>query len=111
MNTARSCLLVLVLLAGCGKPAEWVISAENKGAAPCGLSLVTRGGSTASVDKLEPGRSHELISSKNATVLETIKVTRGKDVETVSPDFRLEPGRRYRIIIHADQQIEVSEAP
>ena len=108
-------VLVAVLLAGSGcdrRAKQWEVEVENKGDTPCSFKVVMSGSGAKNdvgVDGITKGKPVSLIAGSGDTVVQSIKVVRGKDEQTLTPNLALPPGKRLRIVVGADGQVEMSE--
>jgi hypothetical protein len=108
VNRRQFALLVVFLAAGCSRP-EWEVTVENKSDVPCSVVVSMRGGSSsASVDDLEKGKAIAIVGGAGATIINTVKVTRGKDEKLLTPDAKLAAGQRYAIVVTADGNVETA---
>jgi hypothetical protein len=108
-------LLAMALSAapGCDRPGQtyWEVAAENKNDTACSFSVTLGpdGGSKANVNGITSGKPVTLITGPGDTVVNTIKVVRGADDETVlTPNATLQAGKRYLIVVAADGKVETS---
>lgn len=104
----------LLTVSGCSGTGQqmWEVTAENKGDVPCSIAITLDGNNTvnskASVSDLTKGRAHSLIGGAGKTVVRTIKVTRGKAEQVLTPDAEILAGKRYAIVVGADGKVETS---
>ena len=102
---------LLLALPGCGNGRHpWEITLENRSDVPCSVfvTLGADGNSNAKVENFEKGKTIILISGNSSTIVQSIKVVRGKDEQTLTPKARLEVFKRYAIVVGADGKVETS---
>lgn len=102
--------LFLVALTGCSSnKQQWEVTVENKSDLPCSffITLRPRGGDVK-VEAVEKGKTHSLIVGDSKTVVESVKVVRGKDEQTLTPKAELPIGKRYAIVVEADGKVAAS---
>ncbi|HEY3325376.1 MAG TPA: hypothetical protein VGP72_33295 [Planctomycetota bacterium] len=96
-------VLGLCVLLGCGGGAQWKVSVENKNAEPCSVAVTLGADSNSNANvEAKPGTSLTLIVGNSDTVVQTIKVTRGADVRTLTPKTPLAVGKECWIVISPD---------
>lgn len=105
---------VLLALPGCGSSKQqWEITVENKSDVPCSFfitSTIAGGSSNAKVEDVAKGKPITLIVGDNKTVVQSVRVVRGKDDQTLNPNIDLPVGKRYAIVVGADGKVEASTA-
>ncbi len=99
------------MLAGCSGPVsnEWLITIDNRSNAAVDVS-VTYGMKTANgqsqgnanTSNVAPGKSVPLCVGPMTTVIKTVKVTRGGEVQELTPEVEIAPGKKYTILVGAD---------
>lgn len=107
---AISTLLALAL-PGCGSGLrQWEVTAENKSDQPCSffVTLGADGSSNANVEDVAKGKAVSLIAGDSKTVVQSVKVVRGKDEQTLTPNAELSVGKRYAVVVSADGKVETS---
>jgi hypothetical protein len=106
-------LVVMGLLAGCDPGSkQWEIEVENKGDLPCSFKIVTSGSGSKNnvgVDGIAKGKPVSLVAGSGNTVVQSIKVVRGKDEQTLTPNLALPMGKKLRIVVGADGKVEILE--
>lgn len=111
-KTVRTCLFTMLvgLLSGCGGAAarEWEIAVENRSdtavdfAATFGLKTPTSDNSgNASVANVAKGKTISLVVGPGTTTVRTVTVTRQGDVQELTPDVDIGPGKRYFVVVDA----------
>jgi hypothetical protein len=103
--------LFLLLMLGCSSgQQQWEVSAENKSDAPCSffVTLGPNGGSTANVENVKKGEVIPLIAGNLDTVVQTVKVVRGTEEQSLTPKINLPTGRRYAIVLDAQGKLSGS---
>lgn len=102
---------VLLVVQGCSSnPRQWEVTVENKSDVPCScfVTLGEDGNSKAKVEDVAKGKAVSLIAGDSPTVVQSIKVVRGKDEQTLAPKAELPVGKRYAIVVTADGKVETS---
>lgn len=104
------CLLV-ASLEGCdASRRKWEVSVRNDGAVPASFFLTLGGSSKADVANVAPGPALSLIVGESPSVLQAIRVVRGSDEQTITPNIPLPLGARCLIVVDANGKIDVSLA-
>jgi hypothetical protein len=104
---------ILLALPGCsGGKQQWEITVENKSDEPCSFFVIASadGNLKANVEKIAKGQAVSLTTGYGDTVVQSVKVVRGKDEQTVTPKADLPAGKRYAIVVTADGKVETSIA-
>lgn len=100
-----------VMLAGCSGPVsnEWLISIDNRSSAAVDVSVTygikTANGQSqgnANTSNVAPGKSVPLCVGQMTTVIKTIKVTRGGEVQELTPEVEIAVGKKYVILVGTD---------
>jgi hypothetical protein len=102
--------LVLVALPGCNSSQrQWEITVENKSDVPCSF-FITLGADSGNVkvEDVAKGKTLSLIVGDKKTVVDSVRVVRGKDEQTLTPKVELPVGNRYSIVVGADGKVEGS---
>lgn len=105
-------------LAGCGGPLQWEVTAENQSDGPCSF-FVTLGSdgnghanveseSHANVENVGQGETLALISGNTNTVVKSVKVMRGDEEQSLTPNTELPIGKRFAIVVRPDGRVETS---
>ena len=99
------------MLAGCSGPVtnEWLITIDNRSNAAVDVS-VTYGMKTANgqsqgnanTSNVMPGKSVPLCVGQMTTVIKTVKVTRGGQVQELTPEVEITVGKKYVILVGTD---------
>jgi hypothetical protein len=103
-------VLVLMTLPGCGRSQrQWEVTVENQAEAPCSF-FVTLGadGGGAQVEDVAKGEAITLIVGNTPTVVQTVRVVRGREEQTLSPKVELPVGKRYAVVVGADGTVKAS---
>ncbi len=115
MSRIRRLLLVgftpiLLALAGCGGHRQWEIVVANNGDVPCSffVSMGTDANSNAKVEDVAAGKKLTLIVGDATSVVQIVKVVRGKDEQNLIPNAELPVGKRYTITVTADGKVETA---
>lgn len=115
INRRDALVLVLCLLAtGCnGVPyTDWLIEVDNRSSSPVDAAVTygikTANGNSqgnASGGSLAAGKKTPLTSGQQTTIIRTVKVTRGTDVQELAPDVEIAIGKKYVILVGADGKV------
>lgn len=102
----------LLFLSGCSSSQrQWEITVENKSDVPCSFFVtmtVPGGSSNAKVEDVAKGKQTTLIVGDAKTTVQSVRVVRGKDEETLTPNVELPVGKKYAIVVNADGKVETS---
>lgn len=110
--------LLLASIAGCGGSGrQWEVSVRNDSGVPASFFVTFDGGTTfaggtsqADVANVAKGPPISAIVGNANTIVQTVRVVRGKDEQTLNPNMPLAAGNRCLIIVDADGKIDLSFA-
>jgi len=102
----------LLFFSGCSSSQkQWEITVETKSDTPCSFFVTmtgSGGGSNAKVEDVAKGKPISLIVGDNKTTVQSVRVVRGKDEQTLTPNVELAVGKRYAIVVDADGKVATS---
>src|SRR5262245_36257805 len=92
LTVATAC--IFLVQAGClGKHRTWEIAAENRGDAPCSITISygEDGSRSARVDRMTKGPPEVLVAEAIEAPMRLVTVKVGDAAQTLKPDVRLTP--------------------
>jgi hypothetical protein len=85
---------------------------QNKSDSPCSFFVTMGdgrgGGNKASVADVAQCEATSLIVGPGETMVLTVKVVRGEEEESLTPNTKLGPGKRYAIVVEEDGKVVTS---
>lgn len=106
------CTAALLFISGCSSgQKQWEITVENKSDVPCSVFVTMAGGggsSNAKVEDVPKGKPVSIIVGYSKTTVQSVRVVRGKDEQTLTPNVELPVGKRYAIVVEADGKVATS---
>lgn len=99
-----------LVLQGCNRTQQqWEITVENKSDVPSSFFITLGAGSgNVKIEDVDKGKVHSLIVGDRNTVVESIRVVRGKDEQNLNPKAELPVGKRYAIVVGTNGKVEGS---
>jgi hypothetical protein len=108
------CIAILTVpIPACSGQREWEITAENKADAACSIVVthtIGGGNGNAKVDDLGKGKTIVLVGGSGETTVQTVKVVRGNEEQTITPNQKLIAGKRFVIVVGIDGKASTSLA-
>lgn len=98
-------------LPGCGdRSSHWEVTAKNQSDGPCSffVTLGSDGNTLANVENVGKGETLPMIVGSTTTVVQTVKVVRGEEKQTLTPKTELPVGKRFAIIVDADGKVRTA---
>ncbi len=106
--------MLAVVLAGCrGKVLhEWEIAIENRGSSAVDVTATygivgngVQSQGSASLSNVAAGKGATLVVGPQPTVVKSVKVTRNAEVQQLTPDQEITPGKKYLILVETDGKV------